>query len=61
MTIFLVFAGLILLLLTGMPIFAALGLTATVILVLFEGKISPVADTVYAHLDKPMPATLPGG
>lgn len=59
MTIFLVFAGLILLLLTGMPIFAALGLTATAILLLFEGKISPVADTVYAHLDKPILMTIP--
>ena len=35
MTVFLVFVGLILLLLTGMPIFAALGLTATIILLIF--------------------------
>lgn len=59
MTIILVFIGLILLLLTGMPIFAALGLTATTILVIFEGKITPVADTVYAHLDKPILMTIP--
>ncbi|WP_417205544.1 TRAP transporter large permease [Antarctobacter sp.] len=59
MTIFLVFAGLILLLLTGMPIFAALGLTATAILLLFEGHIGPVADTVYAHLNKPVLTTIP--
>ena len=59
MTIFLVFAGLILLLLTGMPIFAALGLTATVILLLTEGSISSVATTVYDHLDKPILTTIP--
>lgn len=59
MTIFLVFTGLILLLLTGMPIFAALGLTATAILLIFEGHIGPVADTVYAHLDKPVLMTIP--
>ncbi len=59
MTIFLVFAGLILLLLTGIPIFAALGLTATVILLLAEGSITSVATTVYDHLDKPILTTIP--
>lgn len=59
MTIFLVFAGLILLLLTGMPVFAALGLAATAILVIFEGNIGSVADTIFAHLDKPILATIP--
>lgn len=59
MTAFLVFAGLILLLLTGIPIFAALGLTATVILLVFEGGIGSVADTVYAHLNKPILTTIP--
>ncbi|SMX51089.1 TRAP transporter large permease [Actibacterium lipolyticum] len=59
MTAFLVFSGLILLLLTGVPIFAALGLSATVILLLFEGGIGSVADTVFSHLNKPILATIP--
>jgi len=59
MTMILVFAGLVLLLLTGIPIFAALGLSASVILVLAEGSISSVADTVYGHLDKPILTTIP--
>ena len=59
MTAFLIFAGLIALLLTGVPIFAALGLTATVILLIFEGGIGSVADTVFAHLNKPVLATIP--
>ncbi|WP_068110781.1 TRAP transporter large permease [Tropicimonas marinistellae] len=59
MTAFLIFTGLILLLLTGIPIFAALGLTATVILLIFEGGIGSVADTVYAHLNKPILTTIP--
>jgi len=59
MTIFLVFTGLIALLLTGMPVFAALGLTATIILLIFEGHTGSVADTVYAHLDKPILITIP--
>ena len=59
MTALLIFAGLILLLLTGVPIFAALGLTATVILLLFEGSIGSVADTVFAHLNKPILTTIP--
>ncbi len=59
MTIVLVFAGLIALLLTGMPVFAALGLAATAILLIFEGGIGSVADTIYAHLDKPILITIP--
>ncbi|WP_424988116.1 TRAP transporter large permease [Microbulbifer sp. S227A] len=59
MTIFLVFSGLIFLLLTGMPVFAALGIAATVILLLFEGNIGSVADTVFAHLDKSILLTVP--
>jgi C4-dicarboxylate transporter, DctM subunit len=59
MTIFLVFAGLIVLLLCGIPIFAALGLMATIILLLTEGSISSVATTVYEQLDKPILTTIP--
>ena len=59
MIMFAVFAGLILMLVTGMPIFAALGLMSTVILVVAEGSLSSMADTVYAHLDKPVLTTIP--
>jgi len=59
MTMFLVFGGLILLLLTGMRVYAALGLTAAAILIIFEGGIGSIADTVFAHLDKPILITIP--
>ena len=59
MTTVLVFAGLIVLLLSGMPVFAALGLTATVILLVFEGSISSVGDTVFSHLNKEILTTIP--
>ncbi|SEO17249.1 C4-dicarboxylate transporter, DctM subunit [Salinihabitans flavidus] len=59
MTLFLVFAGLIVLLLTGIPIFAALGLTASVILFLFEGDMDGTGDAVYTHLNKPILSTIP--
>ena len=59
MTTVIVFAGLIVLLLSGMPVFAALGLTATVILLFFEGSISSVGDTVFSHLNKDILTTIP--
>ncbi|HUS95482.1 MAG TPA: TRAP transporter large permease [Hyphomicrobiaceae bacterium] len=59
MTILLVFGGLILLLLSGIPIFAALGLMATAILILTEGSVTSVATTVYDHIDKPILTTIP--
>jgi len=59
LTTVLVFAGLIVLLLSGMPVFAALGLTATVILLVFEGSISSVGDTVFSHLNKDILTTIP--
>lgn len=55
----LVFLGLLAFLLSGVPIFAALGLTASIILLLAEGSLSSVADTVYGHLDKPILTTIP--
>jgi C4-dicarboxylate transporter DctM subunit len=55
----LVFAGLLLLLLTGIPIFAALGLTASAILVIVEGDIDGLGDAVFAHLNKPILSTIP--
>ena len=42
-----------------MPIFAALGLTATGILLIFEGDVNPAAETVYAHFNKPILMTVP--
>ncbi|SDD55605.1 TRAP transporter large permease [Ruegeria marina] len=59
MTLVVVFAGLILLLLTGIPIFAALGLTASAIMLIVEGDIDGLGKSVYSHLDKPVLATIP--
>lgn len=59
MTVVLVFGALLALLLAGIPIFAALGLTAAGILMLFEGSLSSAADTVFAHLNKPILTTIP--
>ncbi|MCW2309082.1 TRAP transporter large permease [Rhodobium gokarnense] len=59
MTAVVVFAGLILLLLIGIPIFAALGLMATAILLIFEGNVSAVADTVFSHLNKDLLTAIP--
>jgi len=59
MTILLVFSAVIVLLLAGIPIFAALGLTAAGILVIFEGSVSSTADTVFSHLNKPILTTIP--
>ncbi len=59
MTVVIVFAGLIVLLLSGMPIFAALGLTGMAILVVAEGSVSSVADTVFSHLDNSILTTIP--
>jgi C4-dicarboxylate transporter DctM subunit len=42
-----------------MQVFAALGLAATAILLVFEGGIGSVADTVFAHLNKSILATIP--
>ncbi|MBZ0222879.1 MAG: TRAP transporter large permease [Dokdonella sp.] len=59
MTVILVFGAIVVLLLAGIPIFAALGLTAAGILLLFEGSLSSAADTVFAHLNKPILTTIP--
>lgn len=59
MTLALVFLALIALLLTGIPVFAALGLVASAILWLVEGDIDGLGDAVYTHLDKPVLSTIP--
>jgi len=55
----LIIAGLLLLLLSGIPIFAALSLTGSAILFAFEGGIDSLADTVFTHLNKPVLMTIP--
>lgn len=59
MTIFLILAFLVALLLLGLPIFAALGLASITVLVIFEGSINSMADTVFASLNNPLLATIP--
>lgn len=59
MAAFGVFGSLIAVLLTGIPIFAALGLTGAAILLLYEGSVSSIGDTIFAALDNPMLATIP--
>jgi len=59
MTIVLVFAAVLVMLLAGIPIFAALGLTAAGILLIFEGSLSSAGDTVFSHLNKPILTTIP--
>jgi C4-dicarboxylate transporter DctM subunit len=59
MTIALVLGMLLLLLMTGMPIFAALGLASVAVLAVFEGSINSMADTVFASLNNPLLATIP--
>ncbi|MEK9970147.1 MAG: TRAP transporter large permease subunit, partial [Ferrovibrio sp.] len=59
MTIILLLGLLMLLLLTGMPIFAALGIASLIIMAVFEGKVLSMADTVFASLDNPLLAAIP--
>jgi len=46
-------------LLTGMPIFAGLGLTSIGIMLITEGSVSSVADTVFAKLDNGILTAIP--
>lgn len=59
MTTFLILAGLIILLLTGMPIFAGLGLTSLIIMMLTEGNVNSAADTVFAKLNNGLLTAIP--
>ena len=59
MTIFLILGGLVVLLMTGMPIFAALSLSSIAVLLIYEGKFDSIADTVFASLNNPLLATIP--
>lgn len=59
MTTFFILCILIALLLTGMPIFAGLGLASIAIMLVMEGSISSVADTVFAKLDNGLLTAIP--
>jgi C4-dicarboxylate transporter DctM subunit len=59
MMTFLILAGLIILLLTGMPIFAGLGLTSLIIMLLTEGNVNSAADTVFAKLNNGLLTAIP--
>jgi len=59
MMTFVILVALILMLLTGMPIFAGLALTSIVITVISEGSISSIADTVFAKLDNGILTAIP--
>lgn len=55
----LILIGLLVLLLSGIPIFAALMLTGSAILMIFEGSVESISDTIFAHLNKPILMTIP--
>ncbi len=55
----LVLGGLVLLLLTGLPVFAGLGIAATVITFMVEGSVNGIADTVFGKLNINLLATIP--
>lgn len=57
--IFVILALLIGLLMTGMPIFAALGLASLIVMALLEHNVMSMADTIFSSLDNPLLATLP--
>ncbi len=59
MATFIVLFILIALLLTGMPIFAGLGLASILIMIVMEGSISSIADTVFAKLDNGLLTAIP--
>ena len=59
MTTFLILGGLILLLLTGVPIFAGLGVASIVLMLIAEGSIGSIADTVFGKLDTGLLTAIP--
>jgi C4-dicarboxylate transporter DctM subunit len=56
---FAVLLGLVLLLLSGMPIFAGLGLASVVLMLLTEGSIGSVGETVFGKLDNGLLSAIP--
>jgi C4-dicarboxylate transporter DctM subunit len=59
LTTFLILGGLILLLLTGVPIFAGLGVASIVLMLIAEGSIGSIADTVFGKLDTGLLTAIP--
>ncbi len=59
MMTFVILTGLVILLLTGMPIFAGLALASLAITLISGGSISSVADTVFAKLDNGLLTAIP--
>jgi len=59
LTTFLILGGLILLLLTGVPIFAGLGVASIVLMLIVEGSIGSIADTVFGKLDTGLLTAIP--
>lgn len=59
MMTFLILAGLIIILLSGLPIFAGLGLTSLIIMLLTEGNVNSAADTVFAKLNNGLLTAIP--
>ncbi|TRW95368.1 TRAP transporter large permease [Paracoccus sp. M683] len=59
MTGIIIIAILLVLLLSGIPIFVALMLTGSAILLWAEGSVESMADTVFSHLNSPVLLTIP--
>jgi C4-dicarboxylate transporter DctM subunit len=59
MTIALVLIGLVALLLTGVPVFAGLGLGSIVLMLISEGGIGGIADTIVGKLDTNLLVAIP--
>lgn len=59
MTTLLILGGLVILLLTGAPIFASLGLASLIVMLVTEGNVNSVADTVFAKLNNGILAVIP--
>jgi len=59
LTTFLILSGLVALLLTGVPIFAGLGIASIVLMLMAEGNIGSIADTVFGKLDTGLLSAIP--
>ena len=59
MTLAIILGLLLVLLLTGAPIFAALGLASLIITLLTEGHVHSIADTVFAKLNNNLLTAIP--
>lgn len=59
MMTFLILGGLIAILLTGVPIFAGLGLASLALMLLTEGNVNSAADTVFAKLNNGLLTAIP--